>query len=154
MDATRKVLCMVLELHRTGFQRLRIAPGMSGSGLHWRCAVTAAANVRRDVGASVARFREIAVRYTSGMGDRYFGWADAAGDSPRQLAEKFVARFPELVAEGRGPDKPYADWYAEMMRLTEPSGLVYAYADWEMPTDGLPIINMPGTVPMPPPGEG
>jgi hypothetical protein len=155
MSNTRKVLAMVLELHRMGYQRLRVAPGLTRlgeSGGYWQCDVTPASNVLKRHGARSAE-RGKFVRYGGGEGTGFVGWTDLADDSPRQLAEKFVARFADLAAAGRGPDKPYADWYAEMMRLTEPSGLVYAYADWQMPADGLPIINFPGTVPMPPPGE-
>jgi hypothetical protein len=42
----RKALLMVGELHVRGYQRLRIAPGMSASGCYWRCSVTPAAHIR------------------------------------------------------------------------------------------------------------
>jgi hypothetical protein len=146
---------MVLELHRMGYQRLRVAPGLSPSGMHWRCAVLSAGNAGRGHGARLLRHDE-AAHYSSSAGANYFGWGDAAQDSPRQLAEKFVSRFPLIAEAGRGPDKPYADWYAEMIRLTEPSGLPYAYADWALPEDRLPVGNDSGatSVQMPPPGEG
>src|SRR5438445_11614927 len=35
--ACRLLLLMVAELHRRGYQQLRIAPYMSPSGMHWRC---------------------------------------------------------------------------------------------------------------------
>jgi hypothetical protein len=89
-------------------------------------------------------------------GTAYFLWPDAGEDSPRQLAEKFLARFPALAEAGRGMDKPYADWYAEMLRATEPDGVPYAYASWDLPTDRLPVGGTSAeiVVALPPPGEG
>jgi hypothetical protein len=36
----------------------------------------------------------VAACYTSAQGSKYFGWADATEDSPAQLADKVVERFP------------------------------------------------------------
>jgi hypothetical protein len=44
---------MVGELHRRGFQRIRISPAMSPSGLHWRCLIAAIALFSPDHGAKV-----------------------------------------------------------------------------------------------------
>jgi hypothetical protein len=151
----RRLLLMVRELHLLGYQRLRIAPRISPSGMHWRCSVTPVTNIRREHGARLREW-DGAAHYTSPNRAAYFGWTDAAEDSPRQLAEKFLARFPALVEAGRGADKPYADWYAEMLRATEPNGLPYACADWELPADRLPVGGTTAAdfVPLPPPGEG
>ena len=42
-----------------------------------------------------------------------------------------------------------------MLEATEPDGLIYAFADWPSPDDGLAVLNMPedARVPFPPPGE-
>ena len=40
-----RVIAMVHELHKAGYQRIRIVPGISGSGMHWRCSVTFGAMV-------------------------------------------------------------------------------------------------------------
>jgi hypothetical protein len=34
------VVEMVHELHKAGYQLLRISPGLSPSGIHWRCPIT------------------------------------------------------------------------------------------------------------------
>jgi len=98
----RTILLMIHELHRMGYQRLRITPDMAPSGMHWRCAIAAP-------GAAAAT-------YTTGQARAYFGWDDAAADTPQQLAQKFAARFAELCAQGRGADQAYADWFAELLR--------------------------------------
>jgi hypothetical protein len=47
-------------------------------------------------------------------------------------------------------------WYAEMLAATEPDGLIYSYADWEVPSDQLPYLFGAADVqvPLPPPGQG
>jgi hypothetical protein len=145
---------MVLELHRMGYQRLRIAPGISPSGFYWRCVVVPVTNVRREHGARQQAYDGLSAGYTSADGTAYFHWQDAGDDSPRELAEKFVVRFPELAAAGRGMDKPYADWYETMMQATAPNGVVYAYASWDLPPDRLPVSGLPTEPMIPPPPPG
>jgi len=42
----RRLLLMLRELHRLGYERLRAVTGMSPSGCYWRVAITPAANTR------------------------------------------------------------------------------------------------------------
>ena len=46
-----KVLEIVAALHRRGYERLRIEPGMSPSGMSWRCGITLAGNMDPENGA-------------------------------------------------------------------------------------------------------
>ena len=135
----RRLLYMVRELHSMGYERLRIAPGVAPSGLFWRLSVFPASNSDPDNGARMRNFDEGA-HYSSGGGNRYFDWDDATDDSPTELAEKFIDRFPDLATAGRGRDTDYVGWYEEMLQLTEPDGLPYAYADWPSPEDSLGIF--------------
>lgn len=80
---------MVHELHKLGYQRLRIAPGMSPSGMHWRCSVTHAGNIKRMHGAMMCDFDD-AAHYTAEDDNQYFGWKDAKKDTARKLASKFL----------------------------------------------------------------
>lgn len=144
MDCAYRVLLMVHELHKWGYQRLRINPGLAPSGLYWRCSIIPAA--RAGTSSPIAR-------YTTGMMNRYFDWDDAARDSAPQLAEKFVARFPELVAAGVGSDWRYAGWYVEMLGFAERGHFPVAYADWY--GDAPPYLARDGDrlLPFPPPVE-
>lgn len=143
---------MVRELHAMGYEQLRIAPNVAPSGLFWRLSICAASNTKPEHGAAMRDFDE-AADYSSGGGDRYFGWEDASGDSPRELAEKFVERFPELAKAGKGDDPADVRWYEKMLRDTEPDGLPYAFADWPAPDDRLSIFHgsMDIEIPLPPP---
>lgn len=152
----RRVLLMVAELHRQGYQRLRIAPGISPSGTYWRCAVTHAGNIGADHGALALDDKQDTAMYSSGAGDSFFGWDDAATDDTAALARKFVERFPVIVRLGRGDDDEYAQWYTQVVDLAEEGDLPYAYADWpdEGDPDTLPTVGNTRRLPLPPGGEG
>ena len=151
----RRLLHMVAELHRMGYEQARIAPGVAPSGLFWRLSVTAASNTEPEHGALMRDFSRGA-NYSSGGGAEYFDWTDASDDSPAELAAKFVERFPEIAAEAKGRDPAYVKWYEEMLEATEPDGLVYAYADWPSPRDRLGIFygSKDVEIPLPPPAVG
>jgi DNA-binding transcriptional ArsR family regulator len=118
----RRVLLMVQDLHRRGYERLRVAPGLSPSGLHWRCSIVPVDHVRRDHGALAMEEDEITARYTSSQGARFFDWDDAEHDSPVVLAGKFLERFPDLAVQGKGTDPDYVRWYVRMLRALPRSG--------------------------------
>lgn len=147
----RRLLHMVGELHAMGYECLRIAPSVAPSGLFWRLSICAADNTLPEHGAEIHDF-DRAAHYSSGGERRYFDWTDAADDAPRQLAEKFVARFPILAEQGKGSDPDYVRWYLDMLRMTEPDGLMYAYADWDSPKDHLGIFygSKDVKIPLPP----
>jgi hypothetical protein len=148
----RRMLLMVQELHGMGYQRLRAVPGISSSGFYWRVAITPATNIRpsRCGEREVNWDEDVTALYTSGSVEKCFGWEDAAKDSPKQLADKFVKRFPTIVAEGKGSDPDYSRWYAAMIEATEPKDVIIMYADWEMPTDHVPVPHKETRVPLPP----
>lgn len=153
----QRVLVMVHELHKLGYQRLRIAPGMSGSGMHWRCSVTHAANIRQSHGAMLCAFDRETAHYTSAQDNDYFGWEDAQQDTARQLATKFVERFGEVARLGLGEDWVYAGWYVQMLGLADRGVFPVAYADWYEEPDPRWLPTTAGFqsgLPMPPAGLG
>ncbi len=139
-----RVLAMVAELHKAGYQRLRVAAGMSPSGNYWRCHITPADNVGAN-GWEPQDWEGGIATYTSGDEDIYFGWVDAPGKSARQLAQLFLERFPELAKRGAGRDRPYAGWFVGMLGAAENGRLPIFFADWV-----LESVEME----MPPPPSG
>lgn len=131
----RRLLLMVRELHRLGYERLRICPGMSASGTAWRVDIVEAGQSHPDNGAA---------RYSTRQGVSFFGWDDAATDSPTQLAGKFLQRFPALAEAGRGTDASYVSWYDHMIEVTAPTGLPYAYWD-RIEDSGSPMLHLKTT---------
>ncbi len=153
-EAERRVLRMVASLHVRGYQRLRIAPGMSPSGCHWRCSVTPVTNISSRHGAMMVDSDSLAAHYSSGMASEYFGWKDAVHATPGDLADLFIKRFQAIATAGRGSDWEYAGWYLEMLHLTYPDRLPIAYADAVLP-NGYLITAGGGPearIPLPPPG--
>lgn len=128
-----RVLRMVAELHQDGYQRIRIVPGMSSSGMSWRCSVTARDRISLDHGALLSVGYSLepphVATYTSASENQYFGWGDAQQATARGLAELFVARFPQICDAGRGQDWEYAGWYAYMLGEARLGPFPVAYDD-------------------------
>lgn len=145
----QRVLLMVHELHKLGYQLLRIVPGESPSGAYWRCSITSIDNISRDHGALfkdginvftsayqdkeaknkihlVYEDQKIAT-YSSSMSNEYFGWKDAKYDTARQLAAKFAERYPSIVEKAKGRDWEYAGWYVEMLGYADKGHLPLCY---------------------------
>lgn len=130
---------MVQELHKVGYQLLRVVPGMALSGCYWRRHVTSADNIRGN-GWEPKDWEHGIALYTSGDEDRYFGWSDATGKSARQLAGLFLERFPAIASKGAGWDWCYAGWYVNMFGAAEAGEFPVYFADYEfeIPVFGLP----------------
>ncbi len=149
----QRVLLMVYELHKAGYQRLRIVPGLSPSGSYWRVSITPITNILKTHGAMSREFDEDAAHYSSGMQNEYFDWEDAQKDTARQLAVKFIERFPEIVQKGSGRDWEYVGWYVEMLGFAERGHLPVAYADWYGEEPNYLAKDGERELPFPPAGE-
>jgi hypothetical protein len=136
-----RVLSMVHELHKAGYQRIRILPYLSPSGGHWRCTITTSDNVADD-GYSILDESDarLVARYTTGQDNRYFDWQGSENSSARELAERFLGEFPDIARGGAGRDWMYAGWLTDVLGRAE-SGrtedLLYLIADWEIPDGEL-----------------
>jgi hypothetical protein len=117
-----RVLRMVSDLHRMGFQKLRVMPYVHP--LAYRVAVAPAEWFLAANGIAL-RDEELgrAAVYSSASENRFFDWSDATQDTSIQLAAKFVQRFPEVAARGSGSDWKYAGWLADLIG-------VLATGDW------------------------
>ncbi|MEA3208538.1 MAG: hypothetical protein QOE70_1595 [Chthoniobacter sp.] len=140
-EPCRRVLEFVRELHLRGYERLRIAPGMSASGLYWRCAITPLSNISPENGARIKDYDGLAAHYSSADGNAFFGWPEAARGTPSELADIFIEAFPAIVAAGRAEDPAYVEWYRAMLEATGADTFPIAYADWDLPEDHLPTVG-------------
>lgn len=152
-----RVYRMLAELHRRGYERLRIVPGMSSSGCHYRTGITSSDNVYADHGALTVDHDRVA-HNTSGNGARLFTWRDAPRASIAKLATMFVERFPTIAARGFGPDPDYVDWLPFAIDVMKRGESPIAYSDYDLPGSVAPA-SLPtnfayeeSTLPMPPPG--
>jgi len=117
---------MVSELHRMGYQRLRIMPWLHP--LAWRLAICPADVFSGRNGAYTSSYGDMGVVYSSADQSIFFGWDDAQNDNARSLADKFIVQFPEVAQRGLGRDWEYAGWLAELVGFLE-------QGDW------LPIVE-------------
>ncbi|WP_076072865.1 hypothetical protein [Sphingomonas montana] len=115
-----RLLTMIHELHKVGYQRIRFCSGMAPSGLYWRCSITHVDAMLSDgMGlAEACRPGEVA-QYSTGGLDLYSGWTDAPGRSARELGVMFLDRFPIIAEKGQGRDWAYAGWLTEVLGWAE-----------------------------------
>lgn len=152
----RRLMEMVGHLHKMGYERLRLDPGIAASGFFWRCHVLPVTLSGQRIRIDVDLDEEGDSSYSSSEGDKFFGWTDAGNDTPQQLAAKFIERFPKRAGLGFGADEEYAGWYARMLEQTAPMGIIYGYADYPLPAHGgMGVINLPEDtfIQMPPNGR-
>jgi hypothetical protein len=137
----RRILLMLRELHRMGFERLR-APAYDYP-LAWRCPIVPASWTNRGHGGTFDDpmphlrqwFGETAgyhtYTYSSASQQQPFGWEDMVFAQPRELALRFIKEKREVALCGWGPDPEYVQWFEEMLEQTEPNGIITcAFADY------------------------
>jgi len=169
---------MVSELHRMGYQRLRVMP--YEYPLAWRLTVAPSSVFSKHNGAFIPDdmrragrgelARELAIfdgffpTYSSSSENEYFDWKDAKSDDARALAEKFIVRFSGVTKDGKGRDWAYAGWLAELLGYLESGDILpFVFSEFfvESPHEmrGLPIRHFDdhsitlSDFPLPPPGE-
>ena len=140
---SQRVIRMVGELHRMGFQKLRIMP--FEYPLAYRVYVGPVAIFSRKNGANIVEpIDDTYAGYSSASGSAYFGWTDATTDDARSLAEKFISRFPAIAERGRGRDWRYAGWLSELLSVFEqfPSRLPIVQDEYMEPS-GDSLTTLP-----------
>jgi hypothetical protein len=115
---------MVSELHRMGYQQLRIMPYLHP--MAWRLAVAPrdCFSLRNGAYLKDNAWEDVPIYSSAGGGNPYFDWPDAKGDNARALAEKFLLRFPDIAKRGMGRDWHYAGWLAELVGVLEGGDLL------------------------------
>lgn len=113
-----RVIRMVSELHRMGYQRARIMP--FEYPLAYRVYIGPAEIFSaRNYAYFEATEDECYAGYSSASDNHYFDWPDATADSARALADKFVQRFPAIISRCAGGDWAYAGWLADLLGVLE-----------------------------------
>jgi hypothetical protein len=167
-----RVLTMVGELHRRGYQKLRVMPFMSPSGNYWRCWIGPDTHFYRNHGAFLCdtghdeevQSTSLSAHYTSGEENHYFGWRDAENDDARSLADKFLARFTRLASGGEGWSYAYAGWYQRLLGLADRGWMPFVISDYTpsykrinlqdlRPTEWRTANEKKPSLPLPPSGK-
>ena len=155
LDVALLILEAVGDLHARGHQRLRIVPGMSPSGIHWRATVAAVPRTTESRGHSSSQEHARVFRYTSGTELEVAGEPVDAATTPSEVADRILASVSD---PGVARDPAYAEWYADLLALVRRHRTVpIAYADYFDDEPGWEIGWCTGRrfpAPPPPPAGG
>lgn len=113
VDVALLLLRAVRVLHREGWQRLRIFPGISGSGMHWRTSITYPENfVVQEWGLDLANF-EMGYFWTTGEKFEVAGMTVDRRTTPEALARALQVQLD--MNRGWGTDPAYAAWFSRLV---------------------------------------
>jgi hypothetical protein len=137
---------MVLELHKAGYQHLRIVPGHSLRDGHWRVWLLPVSCLHND-GWTPVSFKG-SLFYSTEYSEQFFGITHTGSDNARALAVKLLKHFPELGRDSSGRDWMYSGWLVEMLGRAEHGQLPALFGSHAF-DHGLAETPYP---PPPPPG--
>jgi hypothetical protein len=129
MNASRKLILAVAELHRRGYEKLRLKAGLSPSGCHWRYQLVPKEGTPNGPQGSLTNQLEM-------------GWEDHPESSPEELADIIISQFPELVEASKGEDNEYPAWLSEIIKESAPDGLfIELWDSYDGPCKDVRLIN-------------
>lgn len=149
-STARQVMYMLHDLQNMGYQKLRFMAFLSEGTAFWRCFIGPVWNFRDNGIIPETLDTDSLAFHSSGNGTEFFLWRDAKEDSPKQLADKFISRFPRISEKGRGIDQVYTEWFNKVIEVVKHGALPYVegedpininfvnYRDYTMP---LPTLN-------------
>lgn len=155
-----KVIC---ELHRRGYELIRICPSISPNGCSWRCVTTVKKLTSEKCGAVYCGeyWDELAINTSNG---RFFeideqhqlmGEWDSTKMSIPEMADKFIHCYPRLAKAGFGSDPNYVKWFSKAAKQASFGHIIYAFADMEdcFSKGHLFCTSKESGFPFPPAGE-
>ena len=138
-----RLMALVRELHRAGYQRLYLYSWPKPSGLHWRWHLFCG---RRS-------WMERARRegwYGSGADYNFnpiLGWGDQPGAAIPELARALAQFDPHGLAQALGRDEDHSAWFAKVCDALLPDyAFSLGWSEGPMP-DSLPVIPVRKNVP-------
>ncbi|WP_156525540.1 MULTISPECIES: LEM-3-like GIY-YIG domain-containing protein [unclassified Gordonia (in: high G+C Gram-positive bacteria)] len=127
VDVAILILDAVTLLHSNGHELVRVLPGDSPSGLHWRVNVTTADNLIDEDGYLELRDWDNSFRYTSGDEFMIARTPVTKATTVERIADLILEDIPST---GLGSDPTYVSWYSQLMRLVHQHHAVpYAYGE-------------------------
>lgn len=137
LSTPTRILQGVRTLHERGYDRIRVLPGMSPSGVYWRVTIATVDNTDPGGGRSVSDY-EAAVTYTTGSLTEFAGSEVTVTTSPEVVADIILSALPRIVPTADDP--AYVAWYAGLVQLVERTGeLPIAYAEYFDSTEGWEV---------------
>jgi hypothetical protein len=122
----QKLLHVASELHLRGYEKLRVVPSVSPSGMSWRCLFVAEPEngIITSTWLSQYSHNEREIEY-----------------SIIELTELFEREHMRFLESCKGKNKDYVEWYQNMLSHLEEDELPYAFDDYFSPTDYWKTTN-------------
>jgi len=159
----RHLLLVVADLHKLGYECARVVPSIEDTpgGGDWYCIIAPASMISPSHGAIMDS--RAAWRPCSPPGEDFPYYAGRGWRKHQPIfdsAENLLRTFPKLAEQSLGRDGEYVAWYREMLRMTEPDGIIYSRTWWDddkIPQTGMRAFGADGEldvlIPLPPPGK-
>lgn len=119
----QKLLYIVKELHIRGFEKLRICPFLSPTGLSWRCSFVADNDSRKE---SIVSSTWI---------ENYFSKEKNIEFYIDELTDMFERQHIGFLNACKGKNKEYVEWFSMMLEKLKEDELPYAFAEYFSPAD-------------------
>ena len=122
----QKLLHVASELHLRGYEKLRVVPSVSPTGMSWRCTFVAEPEngIITSTWLSQYSHNEREIEY-----------------SIIELTELFEREHMRFLESCKGKNKDYVEWYQNMLSQLEEDELPYAFAEYFSPTDYWKTTN-------------
>jgi len=122
MINSQKLLFMVRELHKIGFEKLSVLPSMVPSGLFWRCEFIS--DTDRIVVSNCIDELENSDRQEIKF-------------TPQELADLFLIKRFDFLEKRKGTNKQYVEWCSRMLKTLKEGELPYVFdnSDYFTTTD-------------------
>ncbi len=114
----QNLLHLAKELHNKGYGNLRVTPSVSPSGMSWRCEFMCG---REEIFAS---------NWLYDLGDILERQID-----PTDMLQQFEREHGTFLANCKGENQRYTNWFAEMCNSLQEGELPYAFSDYFSATD-------------------
>ena len=120
----QKLLFIVAELHERGFEKLRIVPSLSPSGMSWRCQFFV-----------VDKSNNLEVIASNWIYQLFDKDNSEIKLSIGELTNLFITQYSDFVERCRGENKIYVVWFSKMLQILIVEELPYAFGEYFSPTD-------------------
>lgn len=139
------IVLMVHELHKRGYQQLRLLSGYSPNGCAVRWGIYSKSSIKGTGMFERLPYGEMPERSYHSASD-----APTYNLNPQELADHFLIVAPALCAAAKLPDEAYSTWFAQLAVYASNGEYPIAFGEYLNLKDGWRIDPSGETIPFPP----